>query len=165
MLQNTPWWVYLIFCLLVVKGLKSTRPQLISLKRLCFLPLLLLIVSIYGLVVVVPPSTGSIGFWLFGVVVGSVLGCIQIQRQPLIFDKKRHLVQTSGTWSILILILLIFFSKYYFNYTLAVNPLEIHHIVFRLSLLGASGLCNGLLFGRLSGYFIKMNQSEHVDLH
>ena len=165
MLKNTPWWVYLIFCLLVAKGIKSSRPQLISLKRLCLLPLLLLVLSIYVILALVSPSMGSIGFWFFWACIGGVGGYMQIQRQHLLFDKKRHLVQTSGTWSILILILLIFFSKYYFDYTLAMDPQTIHHVVFRSALLGFTGLFNGLLFGRFTGYFLKMQQSKHIDLN
>ena len=164
MLQNTPWWVYLVFVLLLVRGVKASRPRLISLRRLCILPIVLLGVSLYVLLVVVTPGSATIGAWLFCLFIGGVLSFIQIERQTLVFDKKRHLVKTSGTWTVLILILLIFFSKYYFDYTLTIDPQEIHHLIFRLSLCGVSGLCNGLIIGRLVCYLIKMRQAEHVDL-
>ena len=164
MLQNTPWWVYVILVLLVVRGVKASRPRLISLRKLCILPIVLLAVSLYMLFIETVPSLITIGVWLLCLFIGGVLIFLQIQRQTLQFDKKRHLVKTSGTWTVLILILLIFFSKYYFDYTLSVEPQEIHHLIFRLSLYGLTGLCNGLIIGRLVCYLIKMRRAEHVEL-
>ncbi len=164
MLENTPWWVYLIFVLLVIRGVKASRPQLVSLRKLFIMPFILLIGSLYMLLGAVTPSLVNIMVWLICLFIGGALIFMQIQRQTLQFDKKRHLVKTSGTWTVLILILLIFFSKYYFDYTLAVDPQEIHHLIFRLSLCGISGLCNGLIMVRLICYLIKMRQAEHMEL-
>ena len=164
MLANTPWWVYLIFAYLIVKGIKASRPRLLPIKRLVILPIVLLGFSIYGLVEVVAFNPINGGIWFVCLLIGAVLGHVQIRQQKLVFDKKSHLVQTPGSWSMLILILVIFLSKYYFAYSLAIHPAEVQHLIFRVSLLGISGLCNGLLLGRLGCFFYKMWQAEHVPL-
>jgi len=164
MLINTPWWVYILFFYLVFKGFIATRSRVVPFKKLFILPLVLLVLSIYGLLNVLNPSISNISFWALALFLGGALGWFQVHRQELLFDKRSHLVKISGTWSVLFLILIIFISKYYFDYSIAINPDAIHHLWFKLTFLGISGICNGLLLGRLLAYLEKMRKAIHTEL-
>jgi len=163
-LTHMPWWVYLLFIYLLKLGFNASKPTVISMKKLVILPAIFLFVSLDTLITSVQLSPLTIGTYLLSIVLGAILGWILVRHLVLQFDKKKWLIKLPGTWTTLILILIILSTKYYFGYALASDPTRAHDTIFELSSLAVSGLCTGLLLGRLLCYYIRMKNAPHEDL-
>ena len=161
---NTPWWVYLILAYLIFIGIRAGRPGFISLKRAVIIPVAFTALSIYTLLSVVQPSILHITIWLIAMLVGSFIGWIQIKFSRLKIDRERRLIWTEGNWTLLIIFILIFAAKYYFDYQIAVTPQIAQHPVFVYSLLTSSALLTGWFIGRISGLFYRLFNDPSQDL-
>lgn len=163
-LINTPWWVYALLVYLIIIGIKSSKTQVISLKKLFIIPVLFTVLSIHTLLTSVKTDFFTISCWAIAMIIGIILGWLQIYRYQIKIDKTKQLVQVPGNWTTLIIILLIFASKYYFGYELAVDPQMLTQTWFEVSLLAVTGICAGLFVGRLSCYIYRMQTQPSVDL-
>jgi hypothetical protein len=79
-------------------------------------------------------------------------------------DTKHFLIQLPGSWSNLIIMLLIFSLKYFFGYDLAVNPHHAELMEYKLSMFAVSGLLTGFLQGRLIGYLYHFKNGANFNL-
>lgn len=149
---HTPWWVYLLLIYLITAGLKATKPRVIPFWQVFALPIIFLAISIQSLMTLENIEYISIGSWIAAMSVGSLFGWWQVKRLDIKIDKKSSLIHIPGSWDTLIVILIIFIGKYYFGYEKAVNPLLLAQLKFKISMLVLSGVCTGLLLGRLFGY-------------
>jgi small-conductance mechanosensitive channel len=107
-----------------------------------------------------PVNTLIICVYIISLLSGLSFGIIQAKLQKPIpnIDKKRLVIP--GTWSIMIIILIIFISKYYFGYQAATNPLIIHSNAFII----ISGVTTGLFIGKTIYYYWKCYRGPWVDL-
>ncbi len=151
-LIHTPLWVYILFIYLIIKGISASKPQVTPLKVLFYMPIIFLVLSIETLVTLPNLNLTNVINWFLGLIIGGVLGWLQISRAKIKVDKKKKLVHSGGSWTVLIIILIIFVTKYYFNYTLALNPEVINNTLFIFSMLTVSGICSGAFIGRLAKY-------------
>lgn len=163
-LLNTPWWVYVLLVYLLCVGYKASKPGTVSIKKLLILPVLFSVMSIHSLVTVIGVNGFSVSVYGVALLVGIGLGWWQITNRGIIVDKTHLLVKSSGTWSTLIIIFIIFFTKYYFGYELALDPAKAHQSGFEFSLLAVSGVCTGLFVGRVLCVFSRMFTQDSVDL-
>ena len=62
------------------------------------------------------------------------------------------------------IILIIFFTKYYFGYQIAVDPQLLTNTPFELSMLLVSGITVGLFIGRLIYYSYRLICGPFVDI-
>ncbi len=161
---NTPWWVYLLLYFLVKMGIQASKTRVVSLKRLLIIPLLFIAMSIHTLVISFKITSFSVTTWLIAILIGALLGWLFIYRFRLTVDKPHNLIEIPGTWSTLIIILIIFASKYYFDYQLGVDPALVNQSNFEFSLLAVSGLCSGFFLGRLFCYFYRFFTNPSVNL-
>jgi len=106
----------------------------------------------------------SITIWLAAILVGILVGFFLIYRVDIQVDKPNLLIHTPGTWSTLIIVLIIFASKYYFAYQLGIDPALANQSNFEFSLLAVSGLCSGFFLGRLVCYFYRLFTKPSVNL-
>lgn len=150
--RGTPWWVYALLVYLLWVGIRAARPRVVALKKLLILPIIFTLLSLHTLLTSVVLSPLTIGAWAVALLVGGAIGYAQISRQTLQVDRARGLLRVPGSWSVLVLIVIIFASKYYFGYSLSIDPQRAHHWPFALSLLAVSGICTGLLIGRFTCY-------------
>lgn len=161
---GTPWWVYALFIYLIWIGIIASKTRVVSLKKLFIVPIIFGFISIHTLVTSFQMSALTITTWSGAIVLGTLLGWIQIHRYTLKIDKIHHLVQVPGTWSTLIFILIIFATKYYFGYELAVDPKLAEQSLFEFSMLAISGVFTGLFIGRLICYLYRFKTNPSVDL-
>ncbi len=161
---HTPWWVYVLLVYLIIMGFKASRTRVIELKRLFIIPALFTFLSVQTLLSSFKVDTFSILTWVIAILIGVAFGYLQIIRHKLRVDKKSFLVEMPGTWSTLVLIIIIFTSKYYFGYELSVDPQIAQQTLFEFSMLGISGVCTGLFIGRLFCYLYRFVTSESVEL-
>ena len=151
-LTHTPLWVYLLFVYLVFIGVKCSKTRITPMGKLFVIPIIFMILAIETLVAQVGVSAFSVSVWIVAILFGSLLGWYQIFRLAIEADKQNKLIKTPGTWSTLIIIMIIFFSKYYFGYETAANPQMLTHKGFVFIVLAVSGLFTGLFVGRVIRY-------------
>ena len=163
-LIHTPWWVYLLFLYLLKVGFDATKTRVVSLKKLFILPSIFLAISINSLITSFRLSPSTIGVYLFSLLFGIGGGWLLVRNVNLKFDLQRVLIQLPGNWTTLILIMVIFSTKYYFGYSLAVDPMMAEDTSFELLMLSLSGVCTGLFLGRLTCYFFWKRSASHYEL-
>lgn len=161
---QTPWWVYVLFIYLVIKGINASKLRVVSFIKLTILPLIFIALSVHTLMTAFNINATVIVVWILSIALGSVFGWILICRHHFKVDRKKLLIQIPGSWLTLILILAIFVSKYYFGYQISSDPSLVHHTGFKFSMLSISGVCTGLFVGRLLCYFYQLKTGESVDL-
>lgn len=162
--NGIPWWVYVLFFYLLSIGLRATKTNVISLKRLFVLPILLVAMSIHTLLTAVQFNFFNVAIWVITLIIGIYAGWQQVHARKMRVDKKQLLFEVPGTWSTLILIMLIFVVKFFFGYELAVNPNLVQNVLFVFSMLATSGLFTGFFVGRLVAYLRHLKTEPHVDL-
>lgn len=146
---HTPWWVFVLLFFLLKIGFEASKPRTVSFYRLLIIPILFT-----GMTIQTLTSTSEANFFnsiilTIAIFIGIVAGWWQFHKLKLEVDTQKWLIKMPGTWSTLIIILIIFTSKYYFGYELAVNPQIISQTSFIISLLSVSGVCTGLFIGRV----------------
>ncbi len=154
-LKNTPWWVYVLFIYLVIMGLKATRTRTVALWKLFILPVLFSWMSIHSLISSFPIDAFSVSTWGGAILIGTFFGWLQMHRSKIDINKQKHQITLPGTWWTLILILLIFATKYYFGYQLGVDPTLKYQSHFEFSMLAVSGIITGLFIGRALALLIR----------
>lgn len=162
--MQTPWWVCVIFIVLINRGIAASRPQVVSLKKLVLFPLIFIGLSIHTMMTSFQMNGFIFSLCVFGIAIGSVAGWLLVKNHHYKVDKKNMLIQLPGSWIILILILIIFISKYYFFYELAFDPALAHEAPFEFTMLTITGFCTGLFAGRLICYIQKILTGESINL-
>lgn len=162
--SQTPWWVYVLFIFLVQRGIKASKSQVVSIKKLTIVPLIFIALSIHTVMTAFHVNTTVIAMWFVSIILGSIIGWLLVRNHQFKVDRKKLLIQLQGSWMTLILILAIFVFKYYFSYQIESDPALANQTGFEFSMLGATGICTGLFVGRLLCYFYKLWTCESVDL-
>lgn len=162
-LNGTPWWVWVIFIYVMIVGIKALSPRVVSLYRLTLMPLIFVALSVHTLWVL-PLNFMRIALFVIFVIAGIGIGFWQISRLFIEIDRNKKLLAVPGSPMTLILVLIVFASKYYFGYTEATNPGIIDQLAFILPLLIISGLCTGTFIGRGICYICRFVSLPHKDL-
>jgi hypothetical protein len=145
-LEETPWWVYIIFAYLLIVGFKASHRRRIPFGQVFFLPALLALWSFYGLTQRWQGNWFDAGYWIIALSCGAFLGWWLIRHWHVHVDREHHTITLPGTWMTLILALLIFAIRYSFGFYYATHP-KIPHPVFIADLL-VSGIITGIFIGR-----------------
>lgn len=163
-LVNTPWWVYLLLVVLIQMGVRASKTGVVHLGKLTIAPLIFTYMAIETLVnnLVLTPYVYSVfaGTLLLGI----LLGWIQVSMQSLRFDKAKWLIEVPGTWTVMLVIIIIFVAKYYFGYALSVDPNVIHNSFFEVMFIGVTAVCTGLFIGKFLCYMKRMYTEQQTDL-
>jgi uncharacterized protein YneF (UPF0154 family) len=145
-LEQTPWWVYLIFVYLLIIGSKASRRHTVTLQKLFMLPLFFTLWSLYGLYERWHGHWSDAVYWIVAIGCGSALGWWMVRKWNIHTDRQRRVLILPGTWSVLALSLSFFALRYCFGYYYGTHP-SIPHSVFIADLI-LSGLITGLFIGR-----------------
>ncbi len=162
-LEGTPWWVWVLFAYLLKIVIQASRPRVVSLYRLLIGPLFFVALTVHT-VTQVPMYIQNAACLVISLFAGISLGFWQISRLSLKVDKQKKLIHLPGSYATLILIIIIFASKFYFAYTQAINPEIVSSWAFALPLLAISGLCTGMFIGRVACYACRFKSLPHQDL-
>lgn len=161
---NTPWWVYLLFAILVKIGYKASKTGTVSIIKLSIAPVIFTVMAIETLLNNLDLTFFvCLSFVLF-LLLGIAIGWTQVTMQNLKFDRKRKLIRVPGTWSVMVVILIIFASKYYFGYELSSDPNALNNTYFELLFIGVTAVCAGLFVGKLLCYIKRMYTEPHQEL-
>src|SRR5690348_15072244 len=113
-LHHTPWWIYLLLAYVIYIGIQASKARIIALKKLFIIPAIFAFMSIHTLITSFAMNALVIATWCIVILIGIVLGWIQVSRFQIKVDKQKKLIQVPGTWSTLIIIIIIFITRYYF---------------------------------------------------
>lgn len=145
-LLDTPWWVYVLFVLLVIIGLKSLKPRMIPFKRLLILPLVFMIWNVGWLAERLQGHLFPFFFWGIGLGLGAIIGWRTVLFWKIRADRHRKLISIPGNWTTLIFILLVFATRYFFVYNYEMHPATTPHFFIADALV--SGVITGIFTGR-----------------
>lgn len=145
-LEETPFWVYLILILVIITGMKSTKHRTIPYKQIFILPTILTIWSVNILFSRWEGHIGDLIYWIFAIGLGSVIGWLIARKKKLVVDRERKTLTLPGTRSVLILGLLFFSFRYGFGVYYATHS-DISH-QFTIADFIISGFLTGTLVGR-----------------
>ena len=163
-IKNTPWWVFLIFFYCVFVGVKSSKDGVVSIKKLMIIPIVFMYLSLESVYLNFKIDQFVVLIYLAAIVFGVLLGLLQAKSQGVSVDKEKKLVAVPGSWATLVIIMIIFFSKYYFGYALGVDPGLKTNTHFEFAILFVSGTTAGMFVGRLLFYLNYLKKGPWVEL-
>ena len=160
-LAGTPGWVWLLLAFILYRGTKATKPHNTSLYGPLTLPVIMFAMSLRSHAPhLALPSTLDF-LWLTALGVGGLGGVllaahmdIRIQIGPPIR------ILMPGSWTSLLLILVIFLTQYTFGVIDATQPELASDPGILLAQTVLSGLFNGLFLGRGIGIFISAKKLQ-----
>ncbi|MDF1795000.1 MAG: hypothetical protein P1U63_00545 [Coxiellaceae bacterium] len=161
---GTPWWVYLLFVYLIYIGFKASKGRIVSIYKMLLLPVIFGWLAIDTIMQDFTIDAWAMTSFIVSLIVFTWLGYLHVIKMKCEVDRDHRLVKASGTWSVLFLVLIIFFSKYYFGYQLAVNPDIVHNRHFEMTYIAVSAACIGYLLGKVIAYWRKMATQASMDL-
>jgi hypothetical protein len=163
-IANTPLWVWALFAFLLFLGIRALRPATAPLWRVAILPTVFLVWGLYNLITLYGLSMPRAVPWAVALVAGALIGMLIANAQPIRADKTRHLVRAPGGPLTLVLILLIFSTKYVFGFLHATQPRSFAEPAYWLAELALSGLLTGMFIGRFVGLWRQYQAAPHEDL-
>lgn len=161
---ETPWWVFALFFYLLKVGVNATKTKVTSIKKLFILPVGFLLISTGSLLYSFPFLFFTFFAYMVSLAIGTSVGWMLVKNLKLSFDHTKQLVKMPGSYVTLILILLVFSTKYCMGYLKATCPELLNQSAFVVFQFALSGICSGLFLGRLVCYLLKKNRSHHEDL-
>lgn len=148
-LAHTPIHVWAILAFLVYRGLIAGRDREVEMRKLCIIPIVMLVLSLQDI---------SAKFGLDGIALAAWVAGVAIALPPvLLFGANRiaagtasGTVQVRGSWVPLAMMMAVFFTKYAASAMLAVFPLAHQNALAAGAVCALFGLFNGLFLGRLA---------------
>lgn len=156
-LSETPWWVYVLFFGLVSIGFAAARPRVVSLRRLLILPLVFTLWNLAWLNERIHGRHSLLVFWILGLAIGSYFGGMSVRKWIVKADRQQEKVHLPGSWSTLVLILLVFAVRYFFVYHYERFP-DTSSDLYTYD-AAISGLITGIFMGRAYQVFHKYRRS------
>ncbi|MEE8392979.1 MAG: DUF6622 family protein [Rhodospirillales bacterium] len=162
-IAHTPVWIWFLFAMLIWVGHRRSRPRVTTLRTMLILPLVILGVYfnfMWGFTL----DSGSLGGWALGLGAGVLLGWLITRGQPVRADHENALVGLPGSWTTMIIIVLIFTTRFYFGYYFTTYPELKFEPIYILARLTTIGFFTGLFFGRVFGHLAQYKRAPSEDL-
>jgi hypothetical protein len=161
----TPWWVYFIFIYCIIMGWKARKARVVSFYRLFLIPLFIAIWTLHGYFVHYILFFPHLLAWFASLTGGAAVGWWAYRHKSIQADKVKKLIKLPGSWSTLFVILLIFFTRYYFQFVHAIDPLSGLKPAIVYTDLTLTSFLLGIILGRGLYYSHAYRKAPHTDLH
>jgi len=142
-LTNTPFYVYWIFFSLLFVGISQLKTRSVGLKRALIIPLILILLSLYGLTHDFGVTFFSTSIWIAGMISSVILNTMIKKKKEIIYFKETKTFMIAGSFIPLSMMMLLFWVKYTVG---AVTALELE-ILHNTSFIGIFSLLYGLFTG------------------
>ncbi|WP_244590228.1 DUF6622 family protein [Xenorhabdus innexi] len=147
-IKETPVWVWILFVVLVLRGIKALDDREMTVNRLFLLPIVFFIWAVYVVLHETVFQASALLALAVGILLGIGIGWKLWSTQPRLRQKPdSNLVIRAGTPLTLITILIIFCVKFILSATVAIHPVLTHSLSFNLLFGFASGLLDGVFWG------------------
>jgi hypothetical protein len=163
-IARTPYWVWALLAFLLFIGIRSLRPTTASFARLAILPVVFLAWGLSGFATNYGPRPVGIAVWLVALVIGAGIGWLVARSIEIHADQERGFIRLPGTAVNLVLILIIFATKYTLGIQASMRPGITGELLYMGIDVGISGLLTGLFAGRLFGLWRKYKVAPHENL-
>mgnify|MGYP003383545634 CR=1 FL=1 len=148
-LQNTPYWVWGVFVLLLVLGLMQTRKRSVSRFLVFLLPLIMIPLSFYAIASTFGITPLPIVTWLVGIAAAFVSNAFVFQAPGGVrYLDSLGKFEIPGSWIPLLLMMTIFLARFVIGFTRAVNPALVGTNLFAGVVAAILGFCSGLFAAR-----------------
>jgi hypothetical protein len=144
-ISNTPKWVFVLFFVLLGFGISQMRTQIKSRNRLLILPIVLLILSIAGVTSAFGISFMPIAAWTVGYIALAALIGKGLATAGSSYELSTKKFTVAGSSIPLILMMSIFFLKYFVGASMAMQASFTNDAAFPIVV--------SLLYGTFSGVF------------
>jgi hypothetical protein len=158
--HNTPFWVYLIFPICIFLGIRSRKPRTVPFVRVLIPPFLFIgwsfgyMAEKYGVTLL------PLRVWFLAMVIGTWIGWVAHLSTRVRIDRKKKRITLPGTWSVLILSVLLYLSKYSFGYYHAIAEEAENRLLVFGSDLFISGTISGIFLGKFFCFLKKIYEEE-----
>jgi hypothetical protein len=150
-LTHTPWWVFLIFIFVLSRGIAALQTRVVAITKLAIVPLIFAAWGAYSLFQLFGLNPAGIGIFAVALLIGAGVGLVLSRHGTVRAEQTLGLVEVSGSPVVLILMLIIFTSKYALGYWVATEPEAHDSIGFLATDAIVSGLVIGIFVGRFAG--------------
>ncbi|MBU0923898.1 hypothetical protein KKG81_03340 [bacterium] len=147
-ISKTPIWVFILFIVLVIVGLLQLRDRNVSLEKAIILPISMICLSFYGLISAFGLEIKSIFCWLIGLIIAVLLNLLLKLPKNSTYDTKLKIFFIKGSIIPFILIMSIFFTKYFVAVVIAKHLAILNELSFIYGISFIYGVLSGLFFGR-----------------
>lgn len=152
-IAKTPLWVWPLFAYLLINGFKALYARTVPWYSVALFPLILLVLQIRTLTAALYEyGVFYLLGWLLAFGVAAGVGYALFSSRDVIAHRKQGTITIPGSPLILILVLVIFCTRYVFGYLAAVQPELCATPGFTLLQLLVGGIFGGLFFGRMACY-------------
>jgi hypothetical protein len=147
-LKRTPPWVFVLFFVLLALGYSQSKERAVKRGSVSVLPIVMITLSFYSVFSAFGIAPVGFIFWLFGSGAAVLLGLVLTVPRSVRYSTETQLYLVPGSWLPLVLMMTIFFIRYYVGYVfarqlpIAVEPVFIGSISF------CYGIFSGLFFAR-----------------
>lgn len=160
-ITKTPIYVWPLFVVLLLGGLKARKTSVMPLAVLLLIPSLFLSWSLFSFFGKYAADPLAILFWVVCLGAGFAIGFSHMQSLKLQFDKKKKKVQMPGSWIPLMLSMSIFTSKFSIGMMSSMMP----HLNGSLLFLGLelfSAVILGIFAGRGISCLLRYRKSHDL---
>jgi hypothetical protein len=120
--RNTPWWVFVLFALLLALGVQALRGRVISVWRLLVTPAIFIGWGVTAVALQLVNSPILIVDWVVAASIGAAIAWTTTRLDDVRIDRARQRVSLPGSALPLIRNLLIFSAKYGLAVAVAIAP-------------------------------------------
>lgn len=158
-INNIPLFVWPLFVMLLIGGIKASKTNQMPLKLLMLIPAVFLSLSLFSFFGRYASEPLAIVLWILCLGAGSFIGFSHIQRLELRFDKQKKMIELPGSWIPLLLSMSIFIAKFSVGMMRSLLP----HLEGSILFLGFelfSGIILGIFAGRAVSCFLRYKSSD-----
>jgi hypothetical protein len=143
-LLKAPLWVWPLLVVLIVLGLRSTRPRELSDSSFFVWPAIMTALSVYSIAATYGAHPLALASWLLGMIAAIVIGrMLPFRSGTARYDEKMGTFHVPGSWMPLVLLLAVFWSRFAIGIVKARFP----HVIDTPQFLASAGLALGLCSG------------------
>lgn len=146
LISQTPIWVFTIFVILLLLGFIQSKERIVKIKSIFILPTAMIVFSFFGVYSAFGFTLSNISFWTAGLILPLIFG-IKLSHPKLVnFSEEHNKLTIPGSWVPFILMMAIFFTKYFVAYSIARELAIVNEFMFVVTI--------SILYGVFSGIFL-----------
>lgn len=147
-IAETPWWVFALFFYLMYAAIVATRPSVVQIKTFVIFPIVFVCLTMVNIIFIKQIHFTQICFWIATFSIGSLLGWLQLNFIKIKLLKDENKLQIPGSWSLLIILLVLLTMKYYFGYQITFTTDMLRDPFYQNILISIYGIATGIFVGR-----------------
>lgn len=148
-ISHTPIWVFVLFFVLIVLGLLQLKDRYISFNRLVILPIIMVCLSFYSTISAFGLDIKSSFCCFIGLVIAVLLNMFFKLPRNSTYNKVEEIFFIKGSIIPFILIMSIFFIKYFVGVVIAMQLVILNDLLFICIISFIYGILSGFFLGRI----------------